>query len=130
MTTTAPAHPPHLRAKPDPKSRAALRLARGLHRQTAFDPDRGAETDPGPSCTSDADIDAFRAEFSSSHYHPAGTCKMGAGDQAVVDPQLKVHGMNGLRVVDASIMPLLVGANTNAPTIMIAEGAANLISGN
>ena len=118
-------------SRPRPTSRStahAFRLARELHQQKAFDDFRGEEVDPGPSCQSDADIDGFMAQFVSSHYHPVGTCKMGVDDRAVVDPQLRVHGIDGLRVVDASIMPLLVGANTNAPTIMIAERAASLIA--
>lgn len=134
LRSANPADPPRilnnfLKAEADKDlNRQAFRLARDLHRQKAFDPYRGEEVDPGPSCTSDADIDAFMAEFISSHYHPVGTCKMGRDDLAVVDPELRVHGLEGLRVVDASIMPLLVGANTNAPTIMIAERAADLIA--
>jgi len=108
-------------------NRYAFRLARELHAQNAFDSLRGAEVDPGPGCTTDADIDAFMSRFISSHYHPVGTCKMGQDDDAVVDEKLHVHGLQGLRIVDASIMPRLVGANTNAPTIMIGEKAADMI---
>ncbi len=108
-------------------NRYAFRLARELHAQSAFDEFRGEELDPGPACTTDADIDAFMSKFVSSHYHPVGTCKMGQDDNAVVDSRLRIHGLEGIRVVDASIMPLLVGANTNAPTIMIAEKAADMI---
>jgi len=108
-------------------NRYAFRLARELHAQRAFDEFRGEEVDPGPACTTDADIDGFMSKFISSHYHPVGTCKMGSDNKAVVDAKLKVHGLEGIRVVDASVMPLLVGANTNAPTIMIAEKAADMV---
>lgn len=108
-------------------NRYALRLARKLHAQSAFDGFRGEELDPGASCQSDNEIDSFMSRFVSSHYHPVGTCKMGNDELAVVDPQLRVHGMSGLRVIDASIMPNLVGANTNAPTIMIGEKGSQMI---
>jgi choline dehydrogenase len=108
-------------------NRYALRLARKLHAQSAFDEFRGEELDPGVSCQTDDDIDAYASRFISSHYHPVGTCKMGTDKMAVVDPQLRVHGLQGLRVIDASIMPRLVGANTNAPTIMIGEKGADMI---
>jgi choline dehydrogenase len=108
-------------------NRHAFRLARELHRQKAFDPYRGEELDPGTGCQSDDDIDRFMHRFCSSHYHPVGTCRMGRDAEAVVDERLRVHGLQGLRVVDASIMPRLVGGNTNAPTIMIGEKASDLI---
>jgi choline dehydrogenase len=108
-------------------NRYALRLARKLHAQSAFDEFRGEELDPGPSCQTDDEIDDYMGRYISSHYHPVGTCKMGTDPMAVVDPKLRVHGIQGLRVVDASIMPRLVGANTNAPTIMVGEKGADLI---
>jgi choline dehydrogenase len=110
-------------------NRYALRLARKLHAQSAFDPYRGEELDPGVACQSDGEIDAYLARYVSSHYHPVGTCKMGTDAMAVVDPKLRVHGLGGLRVIDASIMPRLVGANTNAATIMIGEKGADMILG-
>jgi choline dehydrogenase len=117
----------YLTARADQElNRSAFRLAREIHAQKAFDEFRGSELDPGPSCSSDNDIDAFMTRFISSHYHPVGTCKMGSDDLAVVDAKLRIHDLRGIRVVDASVMPLLVGANTNAPTIMIAEKAADM----
>ena len=85
------------------------------------------ETVPGPAATDDAAIgDEIRRRFQSL-YHPVGTCKMGSDPLAVVDNHLRVHGVDGLRVVDASIMPTLIGGHTHAPTVMIAEKAVELL---
>jgi choline dehydrogenase len=102
---------------------------RELFNQKAFDPYRGDEIVPGPKVQADADIDAYHRATGESLYHPVGTCKMGQDDMAVVDTQLRVRGLEALRVVDASVMPRLVSGNTNAPTIMIAEKAADMILG-
>ncbi|HEY0661078.1 MAG TPA: choline dehydrogenase [Lysobacter sp.] len=103
------------------------KLSRDLLAQQAFDPYRGAPIFPARNDLSDADLVEFIRAKAETIYHPIGTCRMGSDDAAVVDPQLRVRGVEGLRVVDASIMPTLVGGNTNAPTIMIAERAADLI---
>lgn len=106
---------------------AGVKLGRAIIQTPAFDPWRGEELTPGAAVRSDADLLSFIRETAETVYHPVGSCKMGVDPLAVVDPQLRVHGVEGLRVVDASIMPELVGGNTNAPVIMIAEKAADLI---
>lgn len=85
---------------------------------------------PGKDVRTQADFEAYARQFGRTSYHPVGTCKMGVDEMAVVDPQLRVHGLEGLRVCDSSIMPSLIGSNTNAPTIMIGEKASDLIRGN
>ncbi len=110
---------------------AGTKIAREIFAQQAFDSRRGAELEPGATNRTDAEIEAWRRNRSETIYHPVGTCKMGplSDMNAVVDGQLRVRGVTGLRVVDASIMPTLIGGNTNAPTIMIAERAADFIRG-
>jgi choline dehydrogenase len=109
--------------------RDAVKLTREIFAQSAFDRFRGAEIQPGAAARSDAEIDAFVRAKSDSAYHPCGTCRMGTDELAVVDGELRVRGIDGLRVVDASIMPSVVSGNLNAPTIMIAEKAADMILG-
>lgn len=106
---------------------AGIRLMRQLFQFCGFDEFGGKEIAPGESLTSDAALVAYIRETCSTGHHPAGTCKMGTDPMAVVDPELRVHGVKGLRVADASIMPTLVRGNTNAPIIMIGEKAADLI---
>ena len=109
---------------------AGVRLARKILAAPAFDPYRKEEIHPGLDKQSDADIAQAIKDRLGIVYHPVGTCKMGSDDMAVVDRTLRVRGMEGLRVIDASIMPTLNGSNTNAPTIMIAEKAAEMIRTN
>lgn len=95
---------------------------------TTMAPMLGKEIYPGPKVQSDKELLGFLRQKADNIYHPVGSCKMGIDDMAVVDPQgLKVYGLNGLRVIDASVMPTLIGGNTNAPTVMIAEKAADAI---
>jgi choline dehydrogenase len=106
-----------------------VKLSRRIAHTRAFDPYRGDEIHPGATATSDEDIAEFLRSEVETLYHPVGTCKMGSDPMAVVDARLRVHGVERLRVVDASVMPTIPAGNTNAPTIMIAEKAADLIRG-
>ncbi len=106
----------------------ATKLSRTIFAQAPFDAYRGSEIYPGAEAMSDAAIETFVRNKAETVYHPVGSCRMGHDEDAVVDSELRVHGIAGLRVVDASIMPNLIGGNTNAPTIMIAEHAAELIA--
>jgi choline dehydrogenase len=109
--------------------RQGLKMAREIFAASPLAPYVGPEFKPGASVVSDSDIDAYIRATAETIYHPVGTCRMGADDRAVLDGQLRVRGVEGLRVVDASVMPTLVGGNTNAPTIMVAEKAADMILG-
>jgi choline dehydrogenase len=110
--------------------RAAVRLTREIFDQPALAPFRGPELSPGPQVQSDAEINTYLQGAVESAYHPSCTCKMGSDDMAVVDSDCKVWGLQGLRIVDSSIMPSIVSGNLNAPTIMLAEKAADIIAGN
>ncbi|WP_026988788.1 choline dehydrogenase [Fodinicurvata fenggangensis] len=109
--------------------RNGLRLTREIFAQPAFDPYRGEELSPGKDVQSDDEIDEWIARTAETAYHPCGTCRMGSGSMAVVDPQCRVYGIDSLRVVDSSIMPTVTNGNINAPTIMLAEKAADYILG-
>ncbi|AXT39601.1 choline dehydrogenase [Alteromonas sp. BL110] len=109
--------------------RACVRLTREIIAQSAFDDFRDGEIQPGEHIQTDEEIDAFVREAVESAYHPSCSCKMGEDDMAVVDSQTKVHGIEGLRVVDSSIFPTIPNGNLNAPTIMVAEKAADKILG-
>ncbi|MCR8914317.1 choline dehydrogenase [Marinobacter panjinensis] len=109
--------------------RDCVRLTREIVSQPAMDVYRGPEIQPGIDVQSDEEIDAFVRQAVESAYHPSCTCKMGVDHQAVVGPDTRVHGLSGLRVVDSSIFPTIPNGNLNAPTIMVAERAADLIRG-
>ncbi len=109
--------------------RRGIRQAREIFAQPAFAELRGVELAPGAACDTDADLDDYIRRTAQSAYHPSCTCRMGLDEQAVVDPACQVRGVDGLRVVDASVMPSIVSGNLNAPTIMVAERVADLILG-
>jgi choline dehydrogenase len=122
--------PNYLEAEEDRRAlREGVKMARDVFAQKAFDAYRGPELMPGAHVRNDDQIDAYIRETAETIYHPVGTAKMGNDNMSVVDGQLRVHGVEGLRVIDASVMPTLVSGNTNAPTIMIAEKASDMILG-
>jgi choline dehydrogenase len=122
----------YLAAEEDRRAmREGVKMMREVAAQSALDPYRSAEFAPGADVRSDAEIDAWIRRTAETVYHPVGSCRMGAADDAmaVVDGEGRVHGLAGLRVIDASIMPTLIGGNTNAPTMMIAEKISDAIRG-
>jgi len=124
MITNSLSEPEDLRSLVD-----GIKLARRIARSDPLVDAIVRELKPGRGATDDADLEADLRRRVDLIYHPVGTCRMGTGEDAVVDSELRVHGLEGLRVVDASIFPLIPGGNTNAPTIMVAERAADLIRG-
>lgn len=107
-----------------------VKISREIFEQPALQKYIRAIRFPEDSVKTRADFEAYARQYGRTSYHPSGTCKMGTGDMAVVDPQCRVRGLDGIRICDSSIMPSLVGSNTNAPTIMIAEKASDLVRGN
>lgn len=105
----------------------ALRFGLKIGTAPAFKPYIDRIYKPAPHQQDEAGLRNYIQKYAESLYHPVGTCKMGVDPLAVVNPKLQVHGIEGLRVVDASIMPTVIGGNTNAPTVMIAEKAADYI---
>ena len=128
---TAPRVNPNLLADPGdlaPMLRG-IHLARALCDTPAFAPYRATEVRPGRSARSDGELLAYVRQAAATAHHPVGGCRMGIDSLAVVDPELRVRGVDGLRVVDAAVFPGIVGGNTNAPVVMVAEKAADLITG-
>jgi choline dehydrogenase len=133
LRSSDPKAPPRIRAnylqaESDRRTMiAAIGMARDVVAQRAFDPYRGRELAPGPGNASDAELLAWLRASAMTTFHPVGACKMGNDEMAVLDARLKVRGVDGLRVADASAMPIISSGNTNAPAIMIGERAAQLI---
>jgi choline dehydrogenase len=109
--------------------RACIRMTREIFAQEAMTPYRGREIAPGEACQSDESLDSFIRDKVESAYHPCGTCRMGSDEDAVVDPGCRVNGVAGLRVVDSSVFPRATAGDLNAPTIMLAERASDIIRG-
>jgi choline dehydrogenase len=135
LRSALPTDPPRIQPSylSEPRDLAVLlegiRISRAIIAAAPFARFRGRERFPGEGVTARAELEAIVRRKAETIYHPAGSCRMGRDDAAVVDAELRVRGIEGLRVADASIMPRLIGGNTNAPTIMIAEKAADLILG-
>ena len=135
LRSADPADPPliqpnYLQSEADSRTTiAGIRLVRDVIAQPAFDAYRGAELAPGAALQSDADLTGWLRANAMTTFHPVGTCRMGTDPMAVVDTRLAVHGIEGLRVADASVMPVITSGNTNAPAIMIGERAAQFIRG-
>lgn len=127
----APLIQPNYFAEPEDwrDMRRIIAMSRDIFARKAFDRYRGPEMSPGANRLSDTDLDDFIREWGDTGYHPAGTCRMGVGEDAVVAPDARVHGIEALRVVDASIMPTIVSGNLNAPVMMMAEVMADRILG-
>ena len=106
-----------------------LKIAREIMQQAALKPFVLAERLPGPHAVTDEDLFEYGCANAKTDHHPVGTCKMGTGADAVVDLQLKVRGLEGLRVCDSSVMPRVPSCNTNAPTIMVGEKGSDMIRG-
>lgn len=130
--TDKPLVDPNFLAEPDDlkTSVEGVRISREVMHQPAFTKYVKREHFPGTEVKTQADFEAYARQYGRTSYHPVGTCRMGSDARAVVDPQLRVRGIEGLRICDSSVMPSLIGSNTNAPTIMIGEKAADLIRGN
>ena len=111
-------------------SAEGVKISREIMNQAALAKYIKREHFPGENVKTQADFEAYARQFGRTSYHPTGTCKMGSDEMAVVDPELRVHGLEGIRVCDSSIMPSLIGSNTNAASIMIGEKASDLIRGN
>jgi choline dehydrogenase-like flavoprotein len=107
----------------------AVRVTRRIISMPSLAKFRPEEFRPGPQYVTDADLARTAGDIATTIFHPVGTCRMGADVDSVVDPQLRVRGLTGLRIADASVMPTITSGNTNAPTLMIAEKAAAMMLG-